>query len=196
VKDAVKDTMKTFLETDRLRLREFEACARDEQLLLELDSDPRVMRYLSDGAPTPIERVREWVPPRFMEHYSHHPKFGVFAAHLRQEPSAPFIGWFILRPAIADHPAPETAGQIELGYRLRYEAWGKGYATEGSRALLDYAFRVAHAPLVMATAMKDNRGSRHVMEKLGLVWERDYVETRFPGANQAAVKYALRSPAP
>ena len=60
---------------------------------------------------------------------------------------------------------PETA---ELGYRLRREAWGQGYATEGSQALLDHAFHTLGLPRVWAVTMAVNTGSRAVMSRLGM----------------------------
>lgn len=183
--------MKIFLETARLVLRDFDPSdPADEALILALDSDPEVMRYLTDGAPTELQKIREWVLPRFTHFYSQSPKMGVFATHERA--TGAFVGWHHLRPAVADHPAgPETAGQIELGYRLKRMAWGKGYATEGSIALLDKAFAEHGAGVVMATTMKANLASRHVMEKLGMRLEREYVESRFPGADKSAVKYSI-----
>ena len=73
-------------------------------------------------------------------------KFGLFAAH--EKDSGAFIGWFCLRP--------ERGGpldEVELGYRLRQEAWGKGYATEGSRALLGKAFSELDVRLVWGATM-------------------------------------------
>lgn len=180
----------TYLETPRLVLRDF--TSEDEGLLVDLDSDPEVMRYITNGESTSRERVREWVLPRFTHHYSHVPKMGCFAAHERV--NGAFIGWFHLRPAVAEHPSgPDTEGQPELGYRLKRSAWGKGYATEGSLALLRKGFEEYRLPLIVATAMKANRGSWHVMEKIGMKWERDFKETRFPGKDRLAVKYVIRA---
>jgi len=148
----------TYLETDRLALRRF--TADDADLLIELDSDPAVMRYLTGGEATAPEVVRERDLPNILAGYEKWGgNFGVLAAH--EKDSGAFIGWFILRP--------EPGGpldEVELGYRLRQAAWGKGYATEGSRALLGKAFTELGVRLVWAETMSVNHDSRKVMDKL------------------------------
>ena len=152
--------MDTYLETERLSLRRF--TAEDADLLIELDSDPAVMRYLSGGKPTAPELVRERILPNILGGYERWGgDLGLFAAH--EKDGGAFIGWFLLRPK-REGPLDE----VELGYRLRQAAWGKGYATEGSRALLGKAFTQLSVRMVWADTMTVNRGSRHVMEKLGM----------------------------
>jgi len=85
----------TYLETERLALRRF--TADDADLLIELDSDPAVMRYLTGGEPTAPEVVRERDLPNILAGYEKWGgNFGLFAAH--EKDSGAFIGWFILRP--------------------------------------------------------------------------------------------------
>ncbi|MGW0903202.1 GNAT family N-acetyltransferase [Streptomyces sp. NPDC002853] len=150
--------MNTYLESERLALRRF--TADDADLLIELDSDPAVMRYLSGGDPTAPEVIREHHLPKILAGYvKWGGDLGLFAAH--EKDGGAFIGWFILRPE-QEGPLDE----VELGYRLRQAAWGKGYATEGSRALLAKAFTELGVRTVWAETMCVNRGSRNVMEKL------------------------------
>ncbi|WFE36178.1 GNAT family N-acetyltransferase [Micromonospora sp. WMMD975] len=152
--------MDTYLETERLVLRRF--TADDAELLIELDSDPAVMRYLTGGTPTAPEIIRERYLPNILAGYERWGgDLGLFAAH--EKDGGAFIGWFILRPA-PQGPLDE----VELGYRLRQAAWGNGYATEGSRALLGTAFTKLGIRMVWAETMAVNHGSRHVMEKLGM----------------------------
>src|SRR5690349_24235223 len=118
-------SMSDYLETERLVLRQF--TAQDADLLIELDSDPAVMRFLTGGEPSmPDDVVRDQVIPGLLAAYDRWDgRFGLFAAYERGTDA--FIGWFCLRP--------ERSGpldEVELGYRLRRDAWGKGYATEGS----------------------------------------------------------------
>ncbi|MGZ0231337.1 GNAT family N-acetyltransferase [Streptomyces sp. CPS1] len=152
--------MDTYLETERLILRRF--TADDADLLIELDSDPAVMRFLSGGSPTPPEIVRERHLPNILAGYEKWGgDLGLFAAH--EKDGDAFIGWFILRPE------PEgPLDEVELGYRLRRAAWGRGYATEGSRALLAKAFTELGVRMVWAETMSVNRGSRNVMQKLDM----------------------------
>jgi RimJ/RimL family protein N-acetyltransferase len=58
--------------------------------------------------------------------------------------------------------------EVELGYRLRQEAWGKGYAGEGSRALLGKAFSELDVRMVWGATMFANLPSQKVMEKVGM----------------------------
>ena len=145
------------LETERLVLRRF--TDDDVDLLVEPDSDPSVMRFITGGRATPRSEVEEEVLPAFLRHYARWPGWGFFATGERV--SGTFLGWFHLRPGDGD---PDD--EIELGYRLRNDAWGKGYATEGARALIDYAFGRG-ARRVYATTMVANVASRRVMEKAG-----------------------------
>jgi [ribosomal protein S5]-alanine N-acetyltransferase len=57
---------------------------------------------------------------------------------------------------------------VELGYTLARQAWGRGYATELGRSLLTYAFEVLDAERVVAQVEPANTASRHVLEKLGM----------------------------
>lgn len=150
----------TYLQTDRVTLRRFRADEAD--LLVELDSDPAVMRYLSGGEPTAPELVRDRILPGLLAAYDRWAgSFGVFAAY--ENAGGAFLGWFCLRPE-RDGPLDE----VELGYRLRQAAWGSGYATEVSAALLEKAFTDLDVRVVWGATMALNRPSQHVMEKVGM----------------------------
>lgn len=149
-----------YLNTERLTLRRFTAA--DADLLIELDSDPAVMRYLTGGEPTAPDEIRERDLPGILAGYDRWDgDFGVFAAHDRDRGA--FVGWFLLRP---ERTGPRD--EAELGYRLRRAEWGGGYATEGSKALLGKAFTDLGVRLVWAETMAVNEGSRKVMEKIGM----------------------------
>lgn len=176
--------MDTFLETDRLVLRRF--TKSDTELLVELDSDPEVMRYLTGGQPTPRSRVEATVLPTFLDDYTRYPGFGVFPTFTKAADE--FIGWFMLVP----HDESGT-DEAELGYRIRQAAWGKGYATEGSRELLRYGFEVRGLRRIVAETMAVNARSRRVMEKLGLRYELTYYPpfAPIPGSEHGEVLYVL-----
>jgi RimJ/RimL family protein N-acetyltransferase len=151
--------MEVYLETERLILRQF--TADDVGLLVELDGDPEVMRYLSGGPATPREVIEREVLPRFLRSYGRAEGYGFWAAIERE--SGVFVGWFGLNPDDGG-----AAGEVSLGYRLRRAVWGRGYATEGARALIGRGFAELGARRVVATTYEENRGSRRVMEKLGM----------------------------
>lgn len=172
--------LRIFLETGRLRLRHFTDTDADAELLVALDSDPEVMRYLGNGRPTPSDVIRHEVLPRFA-------RSQVWAAEER--PTGHFVGWFALTPR-----AGGPADDLELGYRLRRAAWGRGYATEGSRALVRKAFTDLGARRVYAETMFVNTRSRRVMEKAGLSFVRVFHEEwdeALPGAEHGEVEYAV-----
>jgi RimJ/RimL family protein N-acetyltransferase len=177
--------MAIYLETERLRLRRF--TAGDVDLLVELDSDPAVMRFITGGRPTSRAEIETDILPWWLAYYERYTGYGFWAAIERA--SGDFAGWFHLRPADDGRPH-----EPELGYRLRASAWGKGYATEVSRALVERAFRELGAARVTAETMAVNAASRRVMEKAGLRYVRTFHQEwpdRIDGDDQGDVEYAL-----
>ncbi len=177
------------LETERLKFRRF--VPEDIDRLVELDSDPEVMRYITYGQPTPRERYEREIIPRWLAFQDTMPLLGYWAAESRT--AGEVVGWFHLRPDRFD------AGEQELGYRLRRSEWGRGLATEGGRALVAYGFERAGADKISARTLAANAGSRRVMEKCGLAFECDFVypEDILAGrteAERAAVKYSITRP--
>src|SRR5258708_1049775 len=143
--------MRVFLETERLLLREF--TEGDADALFALDSDLDVMRYVGPYQLPDVEAYRRHIATKFLPYYSQGEGFGFWAAV--EKVGGAFLGWFVLRPALDYRFAAEAGyrpGDVDLGYRLRKAAWGRGYATEGSRALVRKAFTELRAESVVATA--------------------------------------------
>jgi RimJ/RimL family protein N-acetyltransferase len=157
--------MQVYLETARLLLRRFTAADVDN--LVELDGDPEVMRFLSGGPATPRDVIERDILPRFLRSYEGTAGFGVWA--VIEKASGEFVGWLSLRP----HEGA-SLGEVELGYRLRRAAWSRGYATEGSRALIRRGFTELGVRRVVATTYQYNLASRRVMERLGMTHVRSY----------------------
>lgn len=174
--------MDVYLKTERLVLRKF--TAGDVDLLAELDSDPEVMRHLT-GQPTPREEIEQKALPGILVAYGRHPGLGTFAAHERA--SGRFIGWFGLHPT-------NDAKAVDVGYRLNREAWGRGYATEGTKALIAKAFTELGMDRVVADTMAVNTRSRQVMMRSGLRFVRVFhvhFDDPLPGTEYGEVEYAL-----
>ena len=174
--------MESYLETERLVLRRF--AEGDVDLLAGLDSDPEVMRYLT-GQATPREEVERIVLPEILKVYGEHPRLGTFAAE--QKVDGAFVGWFGLQPT----KEPEV---VDLGYRLNRTAWGKGYATEGTKALIDKAFGELGMDKVVADTMAVNHRSRAVMRRSGLRFVRifhEYFDDPLPGTEFGEGEYAV-----
>jgi RimJ/RimL family protein N-acetyltransferase len=178
--------MHVYLETERLVLRRF--AESDVDNLAELDGDPDVMRFITGGKTNSRENIETDFLPAFLAYYQKYDGYGFWAAI--EKSSGDFLGWFHFRPAKKDgHP-----DEPELGYRLRKAAWGKGYATEGSRALVEKGFRDLGARRVFAQTMAVNKGSRNVMEKVGLKYVRTFElvwPEKIEGAEFGDVEYAL-----
>ncbi|MFB6722428.1 GNAT family N-acetyltransferase [Kribbella sp. NPDC056345] len=170
------------METERLRLRRFGA--DDVELLVELDSDLEVMRFLT-GEATPREVIVREVLPGMLRVYGEHPGLGTFAAE--EKDGGAFVGWFGLQPTAR----PAT---VDVGYRLNRGAWGKGYATEGTRMLIDYAFTELKVDRVVADTMAVNHRSRAVMRRSGLRFTRlwhEHFDDPLPGTEFGEVEYAI-----
>jgi RimJ/RimL family protein N-acetyltransferase len=178
--------MRAFLQTERLLLRRFAESDLDN--LHDLDGDPEVMRFINGGRPVPHEVIRDETLPRLLRAYERFEGFGVWAAI--EKSTGEFVGWFEFYPR-KDAAGPE---EIELGYRLRRTAWGKGYATEGSRALIRKGFTELGVQRVVAETMAVNAASRRVMEKAGLTYVRTFHQKwpeRIEGDEHGDVEYAL-----
>lgn len=177
--------MDVHARTDRLVLRRF--TEDDADLLIELDSDPEVMHFITGGRTTPPEEIRDDILPAFLAYYRRGPAYGFWAIESRQ--TGEFLGWVHLRAQPGD-PADEP----ELGYRLRRSAWGHGYAAEASRAVVDRAFTEFGATRVVANTMAVNTGSRRVMEKVGMQYVRTFFQPwpdPIPGDELGDVEYEL-----
>lgn len=152
----------------------------DVELLFFLHNDPDVMRFLNGGRPISRREIEREYRERFAGD-------GYWAA--TEKATGDFLGWFAFHPKEDRGPAG-----FELGYRLGRSAWGKGYATEGLRALIRKGFTELGARRVFAETMAVNLASRRVMEKSGLRYVRTFHEDwpdRIAGSERGEVEYAL-----
>ena len=177
--------MNVFLQTERLLVRRFTEDDLDH--LFDLDADAEVMRFINGGKPTSREEIETEVLPRFLWYYDNFAGYGFWAAI--EKASGEFLGWFHFRPEAGANP-----DEPELGYRLRRSAWGKGFATEASRALIQKGFTELGVRRVVASAMTANLASRRVMEKAGLrfvkTFHQDWPEV-IEGSEKGDVEYEL-----
>ncbi len=161
--------MKTFIETDRMILRKY--TENDVENLYKLNNDPGVyhwLPYLQVDRAKIIDDIR-----RFTSYYEKYNGYGTWAAI--EKSNKKFIGWFMLLP-FKEMPyfdpelgAPED---IEIGFYFFKDVWGKGYATEGSKALILKGFSELGTQRIMGTAMAVNSASIRVMEKIGMKLEK------------------------
>ena len=178
--------MKIYLKTERIFLQEFSL--EYKLKLMELDSDPEVMKYINGGIPTPLHEIESMISRITEILQKHNGKMGAWVA--TEKSANTFIGWFFLRPAKHD---PTNLKILELGYRLKKQFWGLGYATEVSKKLMQIAFDHLNADEVFALTDKENIGSRKVMEKLGLVYSHEYLEENSDLKNRTNVFYSKKN---
>lgn len=159
------------METARLRLRPL--TPDDLEHLVALHGDPQVMAFISGAGET-----REVVEARSLPDLLARRTWLLFEGET-------FLGWASLRV---------EGDEAELGYRLVRAAWGRGYASEAARVLVDLGFRQLGLSRIWAQTMAVNAGSRRVMEKAGLRYVRTFHlawDDPLPGAEQGEVEYAI-----
>ena len=150
------------IKTKRIYLRRF---TKDEaDLLFQLDGDADVMKYITLGIPRTMDEVIEKSMPRVLQSYQDKSDFGIFAAYLIN--SDEYIGWFQFEKD------KEFEDSIEIGWRLKKQYWGNGYATEVAIVLCELGIKMGKT--IVARAMIENLASIRVMEKAGLKFEKKF----------------------
>ncbi|WP_300975070.1 GNAT family N-acetyltransferase [Sphingomonas sp. LHG3406-1] len=161
-------------ETERLRLREWDEERWAE--FLRVTNTPAVMQWLGgvgDAAQMAAARAR-------LDTYMADHGFTFWAVERRADDA--ILGFCGLKRANAPGAEP-LHGEVEVGWRLREDAWGQGYAKEAAIASLDLAFDRFGAERVIAFTAAGNAPSQGLMKRLGMrrLPEHDFEDTRFPG---------------
>ncbi|HMD55111.1 MAG TPA: GNAT family N-acetyltransferase [Phycisphaerae bacterium] len=145
------------LETSRLRLRAW--TPDDLPAFAAMNADARVMKFL----PRVLSRAEsDAMAAHIREHFDLH-GFGLWAVEVIGV--APFIGFTGL--SVPNFPA-HFMPCVEIGWRLSFEHWGKGYATEAATAVMTFGFKKLRLDQIVSFTTKDNLRSRRVMERLGM----------------------------
>jgi RimJ/RimL family protein N-acetyltransferase len=149
--------MATILKTPRILLRPWRR--EDYAPYAALNADPEVRRYW----PSTLTREESDEQADHLRRHIEQHDFGFWAA---EAPGvAPFVGFIGIKPVEPDLP---FAPAIEIGWRLAREYWGRGYATEGARAVLADGFQRLGLREIVAYAVAENMASRRVMERVGM----------------------------
>ncbi|MGQ0661202.1 GNAT family N-acetyltransferase [Sphingosinicella sp.] len=168
------------IETARLLLRDW----REEDIapFIRHTNTSAVMRWL--GGVKREAEIRSVVEDRLMA-WQRMRGFTFWAVERKADGA--LLGFCGLK--IADQPGSPIEGDQEIGWRLREDCWGQGYAKEGAIASLDYAFDVLGAPCVVAITFPGNRPSWGLMERLGMTRrpDLDYDDPRFPELNPTII---------
>lgn len=146
-------------ETERLVLREFSPA--DAPALLELNSDPEVLRYTGNYPFKNLEEVHA-----FIRDYDQYRLYGYGRWSVLWKETGEHIGWCGLKYRT-------DRKETDLGYRFRKKWWGKGIATEAAKASLQVGFESCGLERIIGNAMKENAASIRVLEKIGMTFFRE-----------------------
>jgi RimJ/RimL family protein N-acetyltransferase len=143
-------------ETERLTLRprtmvDFEAC-------LAMDRDADVTKFIP-GPWNDLEKHEQFLRDRIENSLGD--GLGYWSIFPKDQPDQ-FLGWILLIPC--DGSGPE----IEIGWRLNRLSWGKGYATEAAKPIVEHAFEALRLSRIVADIDPRNFPSMRVAEKIGL----------------------------
>ena len=147
-------------ETERLQVRHLTLDDVDD--LTALCSDPIAMRYMDDGGLLTREECEGWIKVCF-DKYA---KRGYGTSGVFERESGAFIGICgVVRPPDNDFD--------EIIYAFGQAYWGKGYATESAKGMLNYVFEISKLDEIYATIHADNIPSQKMMSKLNMVFVED-----------------------
>ena len=150
-------------ETERLRLRTWDPEDLDE--FMRHTNTEAVMRWLGGV------RSREWHEAAFERIQGYQRNFGHTFWIMERKVDGALMGFCGLKRVNSDGaPYP---GDFEVGWRLREDAWGQGYAKEAAISSLDLAFERFGAPHVVALTVHQNEASQGLMKRLGMVRRED-----------------------
>ena len=159
--------MNLILETDRLLLRPLELTDADD--MFAMDSNPEVHKYLWQTPALHIDeviKVIEYVRSQYEKN-----NIGRFATIVKE--TNEFIGWTGIK-FVDDHVENGNTNFYDYGYRLNENFWNKGYATEASKAWLDYGFNQMKIDKMNAYTHSENGASNHILEKVGMKLMENY----------------------
>lgn len=144
------------LETERLILRPLEK--KDIDIIYAMRSDAELMRFIRE--PQNRSESADWI--ELVSSRWRTEKIGFCA--MIEKSSNEFVGWCGLWTL-------KETGELEIGYAVARDFWGKGYATEAAIKFFDYAFERLQPEKIVAVADPENAASRRVMEKLGMRYD-------------------------
>lgn len=158
--------MDFYIETPRLGLRPF--LITDAGSFFEMNADPEVIRYTGDA---PFKHVAEAAD--FIASYDAYSRTGMGRWAVIEKESEQFVGFCGLKK--------HAHGEVDLGYRMMRQVWGKGYATESSQACMRHAFENLQLESLIGQVAKANAASIRVLEKCGFTRESERLCGDFPG---------------
>lgn len=148
------------ITTERLILRQWQPS--DLPLFAQLNADPRVREYF----PGLLSRQESDASVKLVADHIQRCGWGFWAASLIQTDE--FIGFIGLEDVYFSAPFNKFTPAVEIGWRLAFDHWGKGYATEGAKAALEYGFNTLNLEEIVSVTPVQNMRSQNVMKKIGM----------------------------
>ena len=159
--------MNLVIETNRLILRPLELSDAEE--MFAMDKNPEVHKYLWQ---TPAQHIDEVIKViDYVRSQYEKNNIGRFATIVKE--TNEFIGWTGIK-FVDDHVENGNTNFYDYGYRLNENFWNKGYATEASKAWLDYGFNQMKIDKMNAYTHSENGASNHILEKVGMKLMENY----------------------
>ena len=141
----------------------------DGPRLLDVDSDPLVMKYITKGVPSTVQDIENRMLPRMAKYLNPEKGWGLW--EVCETSSKLYLGWVLVRPMHFFSENPEF-DNWELGWRFKQASWGRGCATEAANHIMHVLADKHQVKSFSAIAVKENVASIQVMKKLGMVFEK------------------------
>ncbi len=152
--------MKPLIETERLLLREFDIS--DATNFYNLNLNQNVIRFTGD---LPFQSIKQ--AEEFLHNYSNYKVNGYGRWAVINKSDNEFLGWCGLKYS-------DKLKETDIGFRFFEKNWNKGFATESAKACLDFGFHQLNIDTIVGRAMKENKYSIKVLEKIGLHYQKDF----------------------
>lgn len=156
-----------FLETPRLLVRHF--VPEDAEALFRIHSNPQVAQHMGDGKPLTYEHCVKWVETSIHNYQTK----GFGASAVIEKSTHEFVGCcgLIYDLERSEPEIPEVIYSFEPCY------WGQGFASEIASAMLNYGLEQCGLQRILATIAPENLASQRVVEKAGMVFDREEIES-------------------
>ena len=148
------------IETDRLILRKLST--DDAEFILDLLNQPSFIQYIGDRGVRTLEDAIQYILKGAITSYERH-GFGLYLTLLKESEVPIGICGLVKRDTLQD---------ADIGYAFLPQYWSRGYAFESASAVLVYARNTLGLKRILGITTPDNQGSIHVLEKIGLKFER------------------------
>ncbi len=146
--------------------------ANDAELLYQLDQDPEVMRFISDGKTSSRDTIKNILVPRMEKYHNPDKGWGIWQVNIIE--TNEYIGWVLVRPMnfFSDYPEFDN---LELGWRFFRSSWGKGFASEAAAHIQNALAKDTNNKKFSAIADEKNLGSIGVMKNIGMSYIKTYL---------------------